>query len=296
MTKLQKRILKVYRVFKKFCDQNSLRYYAEGGTKIGASYWKGFIPWDDDMDVVMPLDDYEKLIRLAKEGKLPRNIALLNGLESVTSDIVFSKFHDTSTTFVNNMHLPYPENWTGVFVDIFPMIGLPKGHDERLAFVDELTRTVCKISRGKSLGEFDKGELGKATEKLRRMMREFEYGESEFVAPVHPSSNKEIFERHDFDRAVSVKFQDSEIWRPRHAKEQIDAQYPGFEKMPKNVDRTGHGGLIDLNKSVMEYVEKLSEESLLLECFWLMNKGTRRLKDKNAELRQDPFFVNPRAE
>jgi lipopolysaccharide cholinephosphotransferase len=292
MTELQNRILSVYETFKKICDERGLRYYTEGGTKIGAAYWKGFIPWDDDMDIVMPIKDYCEFIKLSDDD-LPDNIAIFDGFRSKTSDIVFSKLHDTSTTFINNMHLPYVDNYTGVFIDIFPLIGLPESHDDRISFVRRIVELVCRIGRGKSLGEFDSADIARSEKELKEMSFEFDYEESSFIAPVHPSSNREIFEKKHFDRAVDVKFERSSIYRPRHAKEQIDTQYPGFQKVPKDTERTGHGGLIDLGSPVSQYKEKYKNDKSLTDCFFALNKIIRGVKDKNAELRQDPFFVRP---
>ena len=54
---LQNKILEIFKEFKKICNENQLKYYAIGGTCIGAIRHKGFIPWDDDLDVAMPIED-----------------------------------------------------------------------------------------------------------------------------------------------------------------------------------------------------------------------------------------------
>ena len=69
MNQLQEKIFDILKWFDSFCRQEGLRYYAIGGTLLGAVRHKGFIPWDDDADVGMPRADYEKLIRLFSERK-----------------------------------------------------------------------------------------------------------------------------------------------------------------------------------------------------------------------------------
>lgn len=57
---LQLKCLDILVYFKKICDENKLTFYLAGGTAIGALRHKGFIPWDEDIDVFMPRPDYEK--------------------------------------------------------------------------------------------------------------------------------------------------------------------------------------------------------------------------------------------
>ena len=61
MTEMQEKMLKMFSWFHNFCKENHLRYYAVGGTALGAVRHQGFIPWDDDMDVGMPRKDYQNL-------------------------------------------------------------------------------------------------------------------------------------------------------------------------------------------------------------------------------------------
>ena len=59
--------LDMVKIFIDICDKYKLKYFAAGGTLIGAIRHNGFIPWDDDIDLMMPREDYEKFIKVAKE-------------------------------------------------------------------------------------------------------------------------------------------------------------------------------------------------------------------------------------
>jgi len=67
LRKLQKEELRILEEFVRVCEKENLKYYLLGGTLLGAVRHQGFIPWDDDMDVCMPRDDYEKFLSLSKD-------------------------------------------------------------------------------------------------------------------------------------------------------------------------------------------------------------------------------------
>ena len=67
MTEVQSKLLDMLVWFDRFCWENGLRYYALGGTLLGAVRHKGFVPWDDDIDLAMPREDYDKLHKIKKK-------------------------------------------------------------------------------------------------------------------------------------------------------------------------------------------------------------------------------------
>lgn len=99
MTDLQKKQLEMLRAVDKACEQLSLRYYLVCGSALGAVKYKGFIPWDDDLDIGMLRPDYEIFIENAQR-LLPDNYFLQNYRTDPTFPQVFSKVRDSSTTFI----------------------------------------------------------------------------------------------------------------------------------------------------------------------------------------------------
>ena len=89
LRKLQLKELDTLVYFKEFCDKNNLLFYLCGGCCIGSLRTGGFIPWDDDIDILMPRDDYEKLYKLWDNDKHER-FKLLRTDEKIFTGNIFN--------------------------------------------------------------------------------------------------------------------------------------------------------------------------------------------------------------
>lgn len=116
---LQKVLLELLLVIDHVCTENNLRYYLFYGTLLGAVREGGFIPWDDDADIVMPRDDYEKLLHLSKET-WPKGYFLQSPYSDKNGRFAFAKLRKDGTTCIDPHHR-HIRMHQGIFLDIFPM-------------------------------------------------------------------------------------------------------------------------------------------------------------------------------
>ena len=125
---LHKEILSIMDSVDKICRKENLRYYLIGGSLLGAVRHKGFIPWDDDLDIVMPREDVEKFIELT-ENELPESLYLRWITTEKTYGQIVAKICKTNTVFDEYGNAYGKRN--GIFIDIFPL-DLCEGYSSRL--------------------------------------------------------------------------------------------------------------------------------------------------------------------
>ena len=126
---IQAKELNMLLVFKEFCDAHNLRFYLCGGGLIGAIRHKGFIPWDDDLDIFMPRPDYEKLAQLWPLYGDKRYTYCRTTRDKIYHDAGAS-IRDEETTFINR-HSVNEDICHGLALEIMPIDGCPKGPVKR---------------------------------------------------------------------------------------------------------------------------------------------------------------------
>lgn len=118
LAKLQSEELDILDMLSSFCADKGIVWFLDSGTALGAMRHKGFIPWDDDIDIGMLRDDYDRFVRLAKEG-LPKGYSFHDFDNTPGYAGMFSKIYKDGTSFVT-AETAESGCSQGIFVDIFP--------------------------------------------------------------------------------------------------------------------------------------------------------------------------------
>ena len=273
--------LQILKEFKRICAENNLRYFAIGGTCIGAIRHQGFIPWDDDIDVAMPYEDYRKFLSIAN-NELRSPYELYDPRISEHWRFNFIKVHDTSTTFVEDNCKLYKDRYAGVYIDIMPICGLPKGrigqwlskHDvDWKLFLNENAHTDAsdhpKIT-GKLLFAFirrhqDSGEFDYYAKLIEKKYGIYKFNHSDRVifawrrcrSIINRHWNYEsVFYYEDFSDSVEVPFEDTTISVPKGYDRYLRMDFGDYMTLPPEAKQVPHHkiDIYDLEKPYVYYL------------------------------------------
>ena len=143
---IKEKLVNMLEMVHNLCDKNGIPYYIIGGTQLGAVRHKGFIPWDDDIDIGIPRPFYQKFINLCKK-ELKENYAidqykeLKNGKKYY---FYYSKVRDNSIKVKEDKY-GKDGNYSGIWIDVFAIDGIPSSKIKFIEF--KLKRNILKTLR-----------------------------------------------------------------------------------------------------------------------------------------------------
>ena len=117
--KLRKSEIKILDEIVRICEKHNLKYFLMGGTLLGAVRHKGFIPWDDDLDIAMPRDDYEKFLDIAIE-ELSDDFEVDDIRTNENYNLIFAKIRLKNSLFLAGYCKEEYIKHNGIWVDVFP--------------------------------------------------------------------------------------------------------------------------------------------------------------------------------
>lgn len=272
MNEIQKKIFNIYLTVKDICERNSLRYWAIGGTCLGAIRHKGFIPWDFDMDLALPDEDYQKFIEIAKKELKGTDYEIRSRL---IGDMVTRVF-DSTTTEIAPSNKKYPERFVGVHVDIMPFCGMPKKKWKRKAYAFNIGMLhFLDAKRVRSLKDCStfKGRISWCLSspihlftdqdyffrKWNKKVNKYKYDDSEYTCFLWSDfrySTKLILKTSWFNDWIEVPYETSTIRCPKDYDIYLKTQYGDYMTPPlENEKGESDGWFIDLNRPYKYYQE-----------------------------------------
>ena len=230
-----------------FCDKNNLTYFLAYGTLIGAIRHKGFIPWDDDIDIQMPREDYNKFIESFSHEYYK---AVIPG--TPMSKHSYVKVIDTRT-IKTEPHKKYKAGYLGIDIDIFPIDGAPSDEVEYNAWYDKLQAiytpfmySVQSITKGSlkhnvklALMKFSLKKPEYYLAEAKKLHEEFPYKTCEYAAAVESNFNgrgNRVPKKY-FAGSVDVEFEGHMLRAPICYDKVLRALYGDYMQLPLPTSR-----------------------------------------------------------
>lgn len=271
MNDIQKKILEIFKIVAQLCDENNIHYFAIGGSCIGAVRHNGFIPWDDDIDIAIPIEEFDNFLKIM-EKKLPNNLKIRSASRVKHFSNMFVKIIDINTTFIEQEEYEFIDAYKGVFVDIMPISGIPENKLKQryfslklriLSFFNYLIRYPRKNMQNNlkkilwDLAFFIRKNVSYKyfSDKYYEVLKNYPFYTSKYIGYVWVKLEENlIFEQEYFKERIKIPFEDIEMFCPKGWHEYLTKQFGDYMKLPPIEDQKSlHSGIIDLEKSFIEY-------------------------------------------
>lgn len=263
LSPLQIELLNMLSWFDSFCRKNGLRYYAVGGTLLGAVRHKGFIPWDDDIDVAMPREDYNQLAVLMQD--IVHDHYVLETQESDKKDFCYPyyKLYDINTTLVENYAKPLTR---GIFLDIFPLDGVGENEKDGLKWYKKIQRKYdfyltrvaairrerrfyknCAIVISRLIPDLIIDNI-KLRKELNEMCQKYSFSESKWGGNLLGNwGEKEIVPLEIFDEPREYSFENIFVYGPQNYDKYLTYIYGNWRKLPPKDKQISHHDYLELD-------------------------------------------------
>ena len=258
---LQEIELENLRMLMEICEKNHLRYYLIGGSLLGAMRHRGFIPWDDDIDVGLPRPDYNRFVQIAKDY-LPAHM----DVKTMTSDPNYKCYF---TRLINNKKKIYWDHGQytaviGVWMDVFPLDGLPKNRLLRklqvfrvklnkalykFTQIDYVTtnrtnrplseRVLIRFAQLTHIGKLM--DADKRLKKLDRAVQRYDYDTCAYAWNFSGCYGKrEIVPHIQLGGSRTAQFEGMQVSIPEAAEDYLTSIYGDYMKLPPEDQRKSH--------------------------------------------------------
>ncbi|MCI6430575.1 MAG: LicD family protein [Lachnospiraceae bacterium] len=265
------RLKKILDVYVAICEKHHLRYYLSSGTLLGAVRHSGFIPWDDDIDVDMPMEDYKIFCKIAQKELGERYFFQTYNTDKVLN-VPWGRIRENGTTSMPVRDAEFDIHY-GVDIDIFPMVGiynnklLAKMQEKMFSLIVTLLQAdYYKIYHHWSPSKFVKG-LYALPRSLRKsfvnifglfVYRNFRDAENGFTLYEYSCKRNPAY----YKESIKLNFEGSLYDAPAKWDAVLKEAYGDYMTLPPLDQRNGHADsmgeiIFDLNKDFKEYKREM---------------------------------------
>lgn len=244
-------MLEILKDVHKVCEENSIKYFIIDGTLLGAVRHKGFIPWDDDLDIGMLRKDYEKFLKVA-----PKKLKSDLFLQTVKSDKNYTLYHIPAKVRKNNTLFvefgeEQPKYHSGIYIDVFPYDDVCNSKTKEFIRQDILTFLLkCKYEvNGKGIKAKVRRTLNVLTKPLSYealyefAMNTVRWTENSTKGIINYGGeliwNKK-FNKEDILPLNKIEFEGMEFYGPNNPHKILENIYGDYMKLPPEDERTWH--------------------------------------------------------
>jgi len=257
---LQQEQLKILRAIDEFCKEHSINYFLGEGTLLGAIRHGGFVPWDDDLDILMMRDDYERFIELFRSEEVS-GYSLYNHTVAHRYHLPFAKIVTHADTGFVNTEPSFCDNMRGLYVDIFPLDTAPaadavKTKKRIRRYRDIMLRKANYPAKmGLKWWIINLLKWAYSYKFLHRKIRELstQHNETSRDSIVNYASSygieKQTFPAEYFQQVRMAQFEDGEYPIPVQAEEVLSIIYGDYMRWPSPYKRASRHFLKDVDLS-----------------------------------------------
>lgn len=269
LQELQEKITDIILYIDKLCRKNDIIYYIMGGTALGAVRHKGFIPWDDDLDIFMTPQDYKKF----REAFYKDNSQLfyLQEWKTAKNYLEHAKLRMNGTTYIEKAFSSNMKMHHGIYVDIMILHKCPDNLPaETLTYLLSKYVTLVALTQRewqpKNLFHALMKKIVKITPNKvlvplsYRWIYHFDDRKTNFVYCyfiTKTSFRQGIMPKEIFQKPISIKFGDIELYAPTKIKKYLRIRYGDYMKLPSEEERKAavHAEIFDVNQDFKEYLK-----------------------------------------